>query len=44
MTETSAAIREFLDTGYDPVYVHRVGPDQEWFLRFHEREVLPRLD
>jgi hypothetical protein len=23
--------------------VHQVGPDQEGFFRFYEREVLPRL-
>jgi coenzyme F420-dependent glucose-6-phosphate dehydrogenase len=37
------AIREFADGGYDHVYVHQVGPDQEGFLRFYEREVLPKL-
>ena len=25
------------------VYVHQVGPDQEGFFRFYQREVLPRL-
>jgi coenzyme F420-dependent glucose-6-phosphate dehydrogenase len=38
-----AAIREFLDAGYEHVYVHQVGPDQEGFFGFYEREVLPRL-
>jgi G6PDH family F420-dependent oxidoreductase len=37
------AIREYADAGYDHVCVHQVGPDQEGFLRFYEREVLPRL-
>jgi coenzyme F420-dependent glucose-6-phosphate dehydrogenase len=37
------AIREYLDAGYDHVYVHQVGPDQEGFFRFYEQEVLPEL-
>jgi G6PDH family F420-dependent oxidoreductase len=36
-------IRKFVDAGYDHVYVHQVGPDQEGFFRFYEREVLPAL-
>jgi len=38
-----AKIREFVDAGFTHVYVHQVGPDQEGFLRFYEREVLPRF-
>ena len=37
------AMREYLDAGYDHVYVHQVGPHQEEFFRFYEREVLPQL-
>lgn len=37
------AINEFIEAGYTHVYFHQVGPDQEGFLRFAEREVLPRL-
>jgi G6PDH family F420-dependent oxidoreductase len=37
------AIKEFMDAGYDNVYFHQVGPDQEGFLDFAERELLPRL-
>jgi G6PDH family F420-dependent oxidoreductase len=36
-----AAIQEYVDAGYDHVHVHQIGPDQEGFLRFYEREVLP---
>jgi G6PDH family F420-dependent oxidoreductase len=39
----AAAAKEFIDAGYDHVYFHQVGPDQEGFLRFAERELLPRL-
>ena len=37
------AIREFADAGYDHVCVHQVGPDQEGFIRFYEREIIPEL-
>jgi coenzyme F420-dependent glucose-6-phosphate dehydrogenase len=35
------AIQEYVDAGYDHVYLHQVGPDQEGFFKFYEREVLP---
>jgi coenzyme F420-dependent glucose-6-phosphate dehydrogenase len=35
------AIQEFLDAGFDDVYVHQVGPEQDAFLAFYEREILP---
>jgi coenzyme F420-dependent glucose-6-phosphate dehydrogenase len=38
-----AGVREFLEAGYDHVYIHQVGPDQEGFFRFYERDVLPKL-
>lgn len=37
------AIREYVDAGYDHVYVHQVGPDQDGFFDFYERSVLPAL-
>ncbi len=36
-------IREYEQAGYDHVYVHQVGRDQEGFFRFYEREVLPKI-
>ena len=36
-------IQEYVDAGYDHVYVHQVGPDQEGMIRFYEREVLPHF-
>ncbi|MFN2387991.1 MAG: TIGR03557 family F420-dependent LLM class oxidoreductase [Actinomycetota bacterium] len=36
-------ITRFIDAGYDHVYVHQVGPDQEGFFRFYEESVLPKL-
>lgn len=38
-----AAIKKFVDAGYDHVYIHQVGPDQEGFFRFYEREILPEF-
>jgi G6PDH family F420-dependent oxidoreductase len=38
-----AAIREYVDAGFDEVYVAQMGPDQEGMIRFYEREVLTRL-
>jgi coenzyme F420-dependent glucose-6-phosphate dehydrogenase len=37
------AIRRCLDAGYDHVHVYQVGPDQEGFFGFYEREILPRF-
>jgi coenzyme F420-dependent glucose-6-phosphate dehydrogenase len=34
------AITEFAEAGYDQVYVHQVGPDQEGFLDFYSRKIL----
>jgi G6PDH family F420-dependent oxidoreductase len=35
-----AAIQKFADAGYDHVYIHQVGPEQERFLDFYSREIL----
>ena len=37
------AIAEFEDAGYDHVYIHQIGTDQEGFLEFAQREMLPRV-
>ena len=37
------AIEEYEEAGFDHVYVHQIGPDQEGFIRFYEREILPAL-
>jgi G6PDH family F420-dependent oxidoreductase len=36
-------IRQAADAGYDEVYVQQIGPEQEAFFRFYEKEVLPGL-
>jgi G6PDH family F420-dependent oxidoreductase len=37
------AIGEFVDAGFDEVYVNQIGRDQQGFFTFWEREVRPRL-
>ena len=37
------AITKASRAGYSHVCVHQVGPDQEGFFRFYEREVIPRV-
>jgi coenzyme F420-dependent glucose-6-phosphate dehydrogenase len=37
-------IAPYLDVGYDHIYLHQIGPDQEGFLRFAREELLPRFD
>jgi coenzyme F420-dependent glucose-6-phosphate dehydrogenase len=34
------AIEKYAEAGFDHVYVHQVGPDQDGFFDFYEREVL----
>jgi coenzyme F420-dependent glucose-6-phosphate dehydrogenase len=36
-------IRAGVAAGYDHIHVYQVGPDQEGFFRFYEREVMPRV-
>lgn len=38
-----AAIKEYVDAGFDEIYVSQIGPDQAEFFEFFEREVMPRL-
>ncbi|HET9630513.1 MAG TPA: TIGR03557 family F420-dependent LLM class oxidoreductase [Novosphingobium sp.] len=38
-----AAIRKFVDAGFDHVALLGVGPDQAGFIRFAQQELLPRL-
>lgn len=37
------AIQEFIDAGFDHVYVHQVGLEQEPFFDFYRRSVLPEF-
>ena len=35
-------ISKFRDAGYDHIYFHQIGPDQDTFFRFYTEQVLPR--
>jgi G6PDH family F420-dependent oxidoreductase len=37
------SVRTYLDAGYDHLYFHQIGPDQEGFLRFWTDELQPAL-
>jgi hypothetical protein len=37
------AIKEYVDAGYDHVYVHQIGDEQDGFFEFYEREILPHF-
>lgn len=39
----AASLRAYAEAGYDEVYVHQIGDEQESFLRFYRDEVLPRV-
>ena len=41
--EYMAEINSFSEAGFDHIYVHQVGSDQEGFFRFYERELAPKL-
>lgn len=36
-------IQKYIDAGFDHVYVHQVGPDQEGFMRFYQESILPEF-
>ncbi len=37
------AIQKYQEAGFEQVYVHQIGPDQEGFFQFYQREVLPKF-
>ena len=37
------AVQQFVDAGYDHVYFHQIGPDQDGFFRFWEDSLRPAL-
>ncbi len=36
-------IQKYVQAGFEQVYVHQVGPDQEGFFEFYQREILPKF-
>jgi coenzyme F420-dependent glucose-6-phosphate dehydrogenase len=37
------SIKSYADAGFDHIFVHQIGPDQDGFFDFYRRDVLPRL-
>lgn len=37
------SIQKFVDLGFEYVYVHQVGPDQEGFFNFYQKNILPEF-
>ena len=38
------AIREYIDAGYDHLILTQIGPEQDAFFAFFERELRPALE
>jgi coenzyme F420-dependent glucose-6-phosphate dehydrogenase len=36
-------IQKFVDLGFEYVYVHQIGPDQDGFFNFYQQHILPEL-
>ncbi len=36
-------IKNFINAGYDHVFIHQLGPEQEGFINFYKEEVLPEF-
>jgi G6PDH family F420-dependent oxidoreductase len=36
-------IRKMIEAGFDHVYIHQIGPDQESFIDFYQKEILPEF-
>ncbi len=34
-------IDKYIEAGFEHIYIHQVGPDQESFFKFYQREILP---
>ncbi len=41
--EYLAEIRKFADAGYEQVWLHQIGPDQNGFFEFFEKQLAPKL-
>jgi coenzyme F420-dependent glucose-6-phosphate dehydrogenase len=37
------AIREYIKAGYDHIFIHQIGPNQEQFMDFYAREIFPKV-
>jgi coenzyme F420-dependent glucose-6-phosphate dehydrogenase len=39
-----AAIQEYIDAGFDHIYIHQIGPDQDGFFKFYQEQILPTFE
>ena len=39
-----SAIQTYQENGFDHVYLHQIGPDQEGFFKFFKKELMPLLE
>jgi G6PDH family F420-dependent oxidoreductase len=37
------AIQKYIDLGFQQVYVHQIGPDQDTFFNFYQQHILPEF-
>lgn len=37
------AIQEYIDAGFDKIYIHQIGRDQSGFMEFYRTEILPAV-
>jgi len=44
VAEFVEGVRPYVEAGFDEVYISQIGPDQEGFFRFWERELRPALE
>ena len=42
-TRTSRRSRQYVDAGFDELYVQQIGPDQDGFFEFWTEELAPKL-
>ena len=41
--EHVAKVQEYVDAGFDEIFVGHIGPDHDAFVEFYAREVLPHV-
>jgi len=39
----ASVIRQYVEAGYDEIYLAQVGPEQEGFFEFYQRDLSPLL-
>jgi coenzyme F420-dependent glucose-6-phosphate dehydrogenase len=37
------ALQKYIDAGYDHIYIHQIGPNQEGFIQFYQQNILPEF-